>query len=445
MPYEEDVRAAFRALAVRAPEAVNVLATVRERQAGQTSADRTERRPARLMHRGRPEPQARRRLVLLAAPAAAVAAVVAVIVATVAVSGAPHAGRSTPGLPGALAELPPYYMTLGKLTPNKYSSTVATEAVIRDTATGGIAAVLRLPGPYTYITDIAGAADDRTFVLAGQATAAYGQGATAFFIASFDPANRTVTVEPLRVPSVTAPARHVDGIALNPDGRRVAIALTSMHKHGSHYVWSSQISVYSLPDGRAKTWTAANSLIGLFPEGPIDPAAMSWSGNGVLAFNGSIGSTSGDHIWLLNTATTGGSLRASSHFVVDLTGHGVWNPDGEGIVTLDGTKVVAPVYRSDKRHEETITTGGGKIKLPEPLSQVDEFSAATGKTISQFYPIEPYLETVFWTNSAGSVLVISVQHQGSQPGRLGVLVRNRFTPLPAAPPVPGGLEYPIAF
>jgi hypothetical protein len=447
MPYEEDIRSAFRTLADQAPEASDVLTAVTERRATQALADRSGRRPARIMHSGWPDRRARRRLVVLAAPAAAVAGVVAVIVATVAVSGAPHAGRS-PAMPrGAVAELPPYYMVMGKLlVPNRYSSLVALEAVIRDTATSKTAAVVRLPRPYVYISDISGAADDKSFVLAGQTTEAYGQGATAFFIARFDPANRDVAVEPLRIPKVMAPARHVEGIALSPDGSRVAIALGSVHKDGSHYVLSSEISVYSLADGSVRTWTAAVGLIGMFFAGPIDPSAMSWSLGGLLAFNGAISSSmAGDHIWLLNTATAGGSLLADSHYVVDLTGHGVWNPSGEGIVTLDGTKVVAPVYRNDARHQETITINGRKERLPEPLSQVDEFSATTGRTMSQLHPVEPYFQSVFWANSSGSVLVISVQHQGSQQAVLGVLAGNRFSPLPGAPRVLDVPQYPVAF
>jgi hypothetical protein len=447
MPYEEDIRSAFRSLADQAPEASDVLTAVRERRAGRAAADRSGMRPVRIMHPSWPDRQARRRLVVLAAPAAAVAGVVAVIVATVAVSGAPHAGRSPASPRGAVAELPPYYMVMGKLlVPNRYSSVVALEAVIRDTATSKIAAVVRLPRPYVYISGIAGAADDKSFVLAGQATEAYGQGATAFFIARFDPANRDVTIEPLRIPKVTAPARHVEGIALSPDGSRVAIALDSLHKQGSHYVLSSEISVYSLADGSVRTWTAAVCLIGMFYAGPIDPSAMSWSRTGLLAFNGAIGgSLAGDHIWLLNTATAGGSLLADSHYVVDLTGHGVWNPSGEGIVTLDGTKVVAPLYRNDTRHQETITINGHKEKLPEPLSEVDEFSAATGRTISQLHPVERSFETVFWANTSGSVLVISIQRQDSQQSVLGVLAGDRFTPLPGAPPLLLVSQYPVAF
>jgi hypothetical protein len=358
----------------------------------------------------------------------------AVIVASVVVSGGWHLGGPAANSRSALRALPPYYMVMGKLVPNRLAEVVALQADIRDTVTGRTLAVVRLPKPYIYINSITGAADDKAFVLAGQSTTKQAHGRIAFFLLKLSPAHRKVTLMALPIPKLRASligglnsdgSTNFQGLALSPNGTQLAMATDSI----TGTDWNCDVEVYSLTRRQVKAWRASRALIGMANG---DPQAMSWAGSGTLAVNVGTNKQPGA-VRVLNTTMAGGSLFADSHLAIQMTGHQGWNPTtGDGIVTLNGTKIVAGMWRFEK---------GQAI-----LSQVDEFSIATGKTLQVLYPRVPYTEGVFWTNSSGSAVVISLQHQAHQYGVVGVVTGNRFTRLPGAPLLQGfAFAYDLAF
>jgi hypothetical protein len=377
-----------------------------------------------------------------AAPAAAAAGVIAVIAAALAITGGSGTHPSLPGGPpqsaaaraAALASVPPYYLTL-----TGYSGQPHRHAVIRASATGAALVTVTPPAPYGTFTYVSGAADDLTFALAAQRwvpVPAGGKGAAAqrldhsvrakFFLLHFSPAARTARLVPLPVPMTSGGlpqegAIGLAGIALSPDGSKLAIAVERPAP------LPPEITVASVATGSERTWTwQGDGWIGDFRES-FQP--LSWAADGrTLAFQEGHGNTTAS-VRLLDTDTPGGNLRSSSKLAAQ------WHFDeddaGSIAITPDGSRVIAPV-----------TTF-----LRHPLRgdlQIREFSASTGKLL-RIAAHWRYIggaggEDVLWTNSSGSTL-IAVGPDTSPFGHLslrdpswavGVLTGGQFTPLPGA-------------
>jgi hypothetical protein len=395
MPTETDIRAAFRALAEQAPDADSVMATITT-----------------------PSPRlaaARRRSVRLLAPVSAAAAVAAVIALAVGISGTKQPVRS----PAAAAVsfsctrpdsacIPRYYLDI--------------RGSIKDRITGATVAVVRLPAPYHFIDAVAGSADDQIFVLAAQTRKAYGSRPVKLFIAQFDPAHRSVTVSALPIPvPQTSSAPVLNGLALSPDGRELAIGDANVPQPVD-----STISVYSLTGritGRPiRVWQGQGAVA----NSAYDPSGLSWSSTGMLAINWLTGTKSTTGIRLLNTAAPSGSLLAHSRFVVDSWGTFSW----DGVLTPDGARIVAVLSGSQPSREE-----------------IEEYSASTGEpvlTLDARTGVPGDDETLEWTNSSGSLLVVAQPPSPGKATEVGLLGGGKFRPIPGAP-APTGSWFEIAF
>jgi hypothetical protein len=187
------------------------------------------------------------------APLAAAAAVVAVIALSVTVARGPSSGAPTGAAAGPLG-IPPYYVAL---TPAGQASLGGTAAVVRRTATGRAVARVFAPALEQF-TMVTAAPDDRTFVLGAQpphAIPAPGTGGnsrgrlrspsrTVFYLLRFDPARRQAHLSRLHVPVAT---ETVSGLALSPDGKKLAVAVASPGR--------MKITVSTLATGASRTWT----------------------------------------------------------------------------------------------------------------------------------------------------------------------------------------------
>jgi hypothetical protein len=426
MPYEDDIRAAFGALADKAPEAEDVLTAIRSRQADEAAALLDGSRPARNKYQKPPGALLRRRALV---PAAAALAVVGLIVASTMLSGgtAPR-GQAPTSQNAGLLNVPRYYLAPGDMVQH---DSLAKEGVLHATFTGKPVATFHLPRPYDYISGYAGAGTGRTFVVAGQNTATQ-RYVTAFFLARFDPGSRKVTLAALHIPTFfnTGNGGGVTAMALSQTASRLAIVTQSIREIRGKWEVPSKLTVYSLPSGRAKAWSFVQGNIGM-GFGELDPRSMSWSRSGVLAYNLWNG---GAPVRLLDPSTSAsGSLLAHSRLVVSLPG------PSDAIVTPDGTRLVAAqIHRRPQ---------AGKPLLVSTTSAVYEFSTATGKIISvrdkrrsfgtNFRSPVPY---VYWTNSSGSVLLVGTTGEG-----LGVLVGNRLIRLHNPLPLPADITSWIVF
>jgi hypothetical protein len=396
MPHEEDVRAALRALASHAPSGDAVLAGI--------SARSTRRR---------------RPIAFVLAPVAAAAAVVAVIAASVAISdGAqvrgPAAGPGTHVGPACTrakpTSVPTYYL--------------AISGYLRNRLTGKTVARVAGPSPYRAIVAVTGAADDRTFVLAG-ATGPPGASSTAkLFVARFNPVNDTVSVTPLPIPVIPATSQ-LTGLALSPNGTHLATAIQSGRNHRV-----AVLRVYSLAGGKAKMWRTIGGTIGYANN---DGQAISWSCTGTLAFNWQTRKPADSGVWLLNTSTASGGLLVDSRYVVHTEEPaGQFSASWDGVLTPDGTKIVVPMRL------------GGRYSAQ---AEFEEFSATSGKPIRVLYRVSgpanspTTYEFLDWTNSSGSVLVVGATPKHGSGPVYGVLSGTRFVRISGAPPaeLPGEL------
>lgn len=425
MPNEEDIRAALRVRAGQAPDAQRVLTEIRERQARQPSAAGGGRRSARMNSRTRPTKTSRR--VRLLAAMAASAAVVALIATSVALTSRTHAPSPTVSSSVSLRSVPRFYMALVKINPlsQVYS---AQEAVIRDTVTGATLATIRPPKGYGSFIALSGAADDRTFVLAadaGKFNIRTAQSLEKFFVVRFRPSSGTASITVLPIPQ-TPKTSILDGIALSPSGTELAVAV-QVGKNRAE----ARLSVYSMTTGAVRSWLGTGTI------GALDNTAMSWSRTGTLAFNWygklrtvhhKLQAPPVDGIWLLNTSAPGGSLLGRSRLVVQ----GQWfNTKGsawaeDGVLTPDGTKIVVALGDPFGIISSSTTSGFA------------EYSAATGRRIRIVHVVTADGgQLLEWTNSSGSVLVVSSPTKRSGKLRFGVLSDNRFRIIPKAPPVSG--------
>jgi len=417
MRTEDDLRSALRSLERATPDTSEVLSRV-ARRAGAGTAARGRRRGRRLL-----------------AGSAAAAAVVAVAIAAALLASPPH-GRSRATAQDALRSVPRYYMVLvpDNVKSYEHNPVVGDDyAAIRDTLTGRTLVKIRPPKPYVSFVGVYGAANDRTFVLAAQTTLAGSLTLREkFFSARFNPADDAVKLTPLALPGLPV-SNDFSAAALSPDGTRLAVA------SGDN---NTQITVYSLPSGAAKTWTSdATSAAG------ADPAdLLSWSSTGTLAFGWYSSAPMGEY--LLDTNSPGGSLLAHSRAALCLEhsapSSAYIGADYYGYLTSDGTKIISPVLRaitvgqtvpSCNEPQQPGTSQPTPGPTPPATVELEEFSARTGQAVRVIYTSQAYGaladSDVYWSNASGSVLVLegTTAHPSRQ-WAFGVLSGGTFTPLP---------------
>jgi hypothetical protein len=380
------------------------------------------------------------------APLAAAAAVTAVVAASLAVTGGlssgrpassgaqtgqPPAGRNHPGTHAtpqvlsaadraALASVPQFYvaMTPGGMGRNN-------RAQVRATATGAVLATVAAPAPYNTFSWVTAAADDRTFVLAAQEWMPIPPGnagsaiekkddatPTKFFVLHLSYDGRTTRLSALPIP-VQPGSVWVDGIALSPDGSKLAVVVNP--NNGNEV--NPAIAVYTMAAGAKKQWAwPGGAFIGNNkPWG----SPLSWAADGrTLAFqitpaNGVI------EVRLLDTGAPGSLME--SRLAVEWTRGGVTGAHGQVITGSDRNPA-----NSLSSYNTLITPDGTKIvcvTMGPSAGGITEFESATAQIASVTYPQGT---DVLWTSASGSTLIVS------NPATVGVLTGGHFTPLPDA-------------
>jgi hypothetical protein len=416
MPNEDDLRAAFRSLAAQAPAAASVLTAVRQSPP-----------PRAFSPRGR-WPLIRRLLI----PFSAAAAIVAVVACVTAIAGRTHdrgAGASARQL---LRRAPRYYLELvGDSVNGPY------HAIIRDTVTGATLAAAWPPRPFWSFSAVAGGSDDRTFVLAAQRhdePAPVAQ--RKLFIARFNPADGRLIISALPIPEFPMQVT-VTGIALSPGAGTLAVALGTGRRQTQ-----AQIRVYSLLTGAVRVWQAPG-----FVGAPDVANSITWGPAGILAVNYLDSLPGSISVRLLNTRTAGGSLLADSRLVICSKQPGGFQFSGNGVLTPDGKKIVAPAWRLNgwKSAAPPCTPGaaGARSRLNSAAlgsaltSEYREFSAASGRPTGILYRTRTMNYSVLWASSSGSVLVVEARRPGAPKSALnpvyGVVAGQRFVPVRRSP------------
>jgi hypothetical protein len=370
------------------------------------------------------------------APIAAAALVACALalpqVASMVVTGGAGKGNSAAPAGG----IPPYYVVLSDENPVGPLGA----AMIRETATGKLLTVVKPPG-HGRFTAVTAAADQHTFVLAARVATPPSPHANVlrFFrlnVSQKTPVSR-LTVLPLTVSPNTT---FLTGLALSPDGTRLALSLTAGY--------TSQIRVVSMVTGRSRTWS------GVSPGRPRNPRVpgpgwidgLSWAADDrTLAYNDL------SNIRVLDTAAPGASLKLDS--VNRVTGGetgGVriarvcapFSKDpfsgfnGNALLSADGHLVIAGVYRHGTTAIATI---------PPALWQSGTLSypclAAAWRMVSSRLQQFRYgnrtgnAEWIYWVSPTGDSMIVAANF-GPGPGLVGVVRDNNFTPLPGTAQIP---------
>jgi hypothetical protein len=333
---------------------------------------------------------------------------ITVIAALAAVLAAAPAYAATPAIQAP--RVPPrYFVALAYVGQFKSWKLARADAVIASTATGRAIFTIPVPKPYNAFVAVSGAYDDRTFVLAAQKlTRTQTQSATRLYELRFRPASpglepqAVLTVLPIPVLPPGA-FGYFDGIALSPDGTRVAVTHSAVGPAGP------DVAVYSLATGRARTWTLAQNEIA------ADPAVEtpSWEADGQhLALDVSWRRPAGgkclDCIRLLNTAATGrdsGNLLADSKLLVrspNLHVFVTWNaaliaPDGGRL--LRSAIVPVPVTKNSFYDRPWIYT-----------------YAATGQLLRSMVGPRNINWAVLWTSPNGQSFIASSVSESQDTG-----------------------------
>lgn len=358
------------------------------------------------------------------APLAAAVSVLAIAAGAVALSSLSRNDGSPATRSSVLRSVPRYYVALA--TPEPATPKVGHAAGIYATSTGALLALIRAPSAYPAFVDVSASADDRTFALAARAYPHDGRAAVTFYLATFRPRHRSVSLSGITGSQVPA-GSSFDGLALSPDGRSLAFAYEQPGPAGAV---TEVLKVVDMATGTTRTWTSTHGNVA---GAGLGPRPLSWSANGrSLAF-----AWYGTRTWaggttmlattglrLLRIGNPGPGLVSSSRRSVrlyDVAAH----PDPLGLVPTSA--ILAP---------------GGQVVAAAGTNQAGtaggfaEFSAVSGRRIRTLWwkPLPSAAAghgmAVLWASESGRTLVVS--GPPGHPGRLAVLRDNRLILLPGS-------------
>jgi hypothetical protein len=366
--------------------------------------------PAGIFRRGA---RTRRRQTAVRAAAGGIAAAVTAVVLAVNLSAGPGpvvaeqppgvllaaAVISPPPASAAVAGMPRYYVTVDHLRP---------VAEVRAAATGKTLSTIPLPrGIDPKLSQIAAAGDGRRFVLS-----LFSFPWTRFYWLRIGAHGRSARLTALNAAPLP-PGDSADGIAVSPDGSRLAVAI---QRNGGQL---GAVTVVSLATGAARTWTTGR---------PGYPAGVSWANGRRLGFfwDSTGAALRGSGLWELDTAAPGHALLSGRRILPLVTG-------GDTVqyaqLTTAGTAIAAVTYNG------TAHVGRGTV-----IGGVVELSAQTGHPLRTLlaehaaYSADPgdpgwYITSceLVGGNRTGSHLLVSCD-------RFGRLDRGRFTALPGVAP-----------
>lgn len=283
--------------------------------------------------------------------------------------------------------LPRYGVVLTETTakiPPKWASpnTVVTVSNVSvDSQTGKQVALIEHPANVTF-TGVSGAADDRTFVVAGAyfvPTPLPGvqgdmEDIQVFYLLRINPGSaRPTTLTRLGITALPS-ATLINGLALSPDGQTLAV-LEWRERNAPEVV---ALQLYSVATGKAeRAWTGGLPPASISGYGDAfgygdNFTGLTWlTGGRTLAFT-YYAKGQAPAVRTLDTTLPGTGLLAGSQRVFALP---VTGPDAcaQAVLTADGRTVVCGTQQS------SITGCNGANAGTTEALEIDEYSAATGK------------------------------------------------------------------
>jgi hypothetical protein len=364
------------------------------------------------------------------APAASAVLVIAVIAGAVLVSRGIGATRAPET---GTAGVPRYYVALTGQNPHQPGDTAAD---VRATATRAVLARVTPPRPYSHFIAVAGAADDRTFVLAAQAKARHltwkqSDGlahsdpqqlirdlspAIRFYVLRIDPAGRASPLKALPTLDITA-AHGLTGMALSPDGTQLALIVTPT-PIATAGPYLSGLQVLNLVTGARRSWTNPGYIgPGYGDIAPVAVGSLAWTADGrTISFISNLGYH--NVIRLLNVSAPGPSLLANSRIVPAVR---IFKQDWRaGFVTPDGKTIIGI-------REYTKPEPPGIFNNFQDLVRFSAAVSAAPSVLSHRYFTGNNDEQVLWSSSSGQTVVVT----GARPGATaGIVHGHRYTRIP---------------
>jgi hypothetical protein len=362
------------------------------------------------------------------APVAAAAAVVAVILGSLGVSGVigPRpAGTGAANVTGALAKVPPFFVAIPASSRGR--------AVVGATATGTVLGTVAPLRPNTEFLRVTAAGDDRTFVLAAGIPPAAGTSVFDWKQVRFYRLvlGRSGHPGQLALLPIPAEAATITGLALSPDGSKLAVWLLAT----SHPQTGPTVQVFSLATGARKTWVwpGGQTTIGQLTIGAGATPNVWEAGSRTMLFDVTTHTRAGwaGQLRLLDTATPGGSLRASSTRIPVRSDEVGWHSTGSHaisgipLISGDGSKFIAAFFHGAAPPQRFVFT-------------ITVFATQTGKPVKTLYQrradTDADATSVLWANTSGTAM-IAIRPRPGQSSRvkgavLGVQTPATFTPFP---------------
>jgi hypothetical protein len=273
---EELVRSTTRAIAstVREVAALRLEPTLDELP----SSARRLRRPRRQPAAGRP---GRWRPWL--APAAAALAVLAVVSALVIVKDIPNGHLPPPAAnatPATATGVPRYYVA--------WMQADQPYLLVGDTATGATVATVRSPSGVSLDSAYGTAVNDQTFIVTGERARGASAGTQWYLLRITSGAVTSARLTPLPIPVRQTPA----GVALSPDGTKLAVALAgppavlriySVASGALLRAWSAPAGQIEAVKGYPSSWQYNAMALRWFPNGRT--LAFAWNATAIRALD----------------------------------------------------------------------------------------------------------------------------------------------------------------
>lgn len=213
----------------------------------------------------------------------------------------------------------------------------------------------------------------------------------------------------------------VTGMALSPDGTKLAVAVQPQQKPDVNL---EELRIYTPATGAVRTWRG-EGVIGF---GSDDAGSLSWTADGRrLLFDwepDSSGASPGPGFgpWLLDTMLGGTGLLADSHQVASFGGTssaGELSCQSNYIITPDGSAVVCGAMA-------TI----GPAAENNAAFAFYEYSTGSGSVLRTLYHRQISNAgsqiNVLWSDASGTVLIGVIPQNGSE---VGIIKSGTFTPL----------------
>jgi hypothetical protein len=343
-------------------------------------------------------------------PAAAAAALVALAISLVIVRDIPNGRRVPPAQASFPVPAPRYYVALD----NPQDQNSPDPVIVADMRTGKRLATVNPPARHTF-GGVTAAADDRTFVLDVRDfpwSNTYTQVTPrSWYLLRIDPgAAQPARLTKLPIPP-TPDGAQVDGIALSPDGSKLAVMFQPDAMGPAP--GPVTLRIYSVATGKVlHTWTGPTPNpqgLGVLTFGVhlyVDNnTTLSWIDSGrYLAFNYGPGIVKDTTVRILNPDVPGGALLADSRVVLDRTPAS--QPDCLSLlVTADGRAIECGASALRGGSGNSGCTGTGARHEPGFY----EFSAVTGTLTAVLYKYTGTCFTensdVLWASPAGGTLI----------------------------------------